>query len=93
MLAAGPDRSFDVPLEQQNRFPKFGVQVRAREHSTNPARKVQRRYDAELHKERNRIERFFRKRKQLRRVAVRCDKLPANLPDCVKLGAIAIWFR
>lgn len=37
--------------------------------------KVWRPYDVELYKERNRIERFFNKFKQFRRVATRYDKL------------------
>jgi putative transposase len=56
-------------------------------------RKVQRHYDAELYKERNRIERFFNKLKQFRRVATRYDKLLANFMGFVKLAAIAIWLR
>ena len=56
-------------------------------------RKVQRPYDAELYKERNRIERFFTKLKQFRRVATRYDKLLANFMGFVKLAAIAIWLR
>src|SRR5262249_30767284 len=56
-------------------------------------RKVQRRYDTELYKERNRIERFFNKLKQFRRVATRYDKLLANFMGFVKIAAIAIWLR
>lgn len=56
-------------------------------------RKVQRAYDAELYKERDRIERFFNKLKQFRRVATRYDKLPATFMGFVKLAAIAIWLR
>jgi putative transposase len=56
-------------------------------------RKVQRPYDAELYKERNRIERFFSKLKQFRRVATRYDKQLANIMGFVKLAAIAIWLR
>ena len=56
-------------------------------------RKVQRPYDDELYKERNRIERFFSKLKQFRRVATRYDKLLANFMGFVKLAAIAIWLR
>jgi len=56
-------------------------------------RKVQRPYDAELYKERNRIERFFSKLKQFRRVATRYDKLLANLMSFVKFAAIAIWLK
>jgi putative transposase len=50
-------------------------------------------YDADLYKERNRIERFFNKLKQFRRVATRYDKLLANFMGFVKLAAIAIWLR
>ena len=56
-------------------------------------RKVQRHYDADLYKERNRIERFFNKLKQFRRVAPRYDKLIANFMGFVKLAAIAIWLK
>ncbi|MBY3179917.1 IS5 family transposase [Rhizobium leguminosarum] len=56
-------------------------------------RKLQRHYDAGLYKERNRIERFFNKLKQFRRVATRYDKLLANFMGFVKLAAIAIWLK
>jgi putative transposase len=56
-------------------------------------RTYRRAYDADLHKERNRIERFFNKLKQFRRVATRYDKLLANFMGFVKLAAIAIWLR
>jgi putative transposase len=56
-------------------------------------RKTQRHYDSELYKERNRVERFFAKLKQFRRVATRYDKLLANFMGFVKLAAIAIWLR
>lgn len=56
-------------------------------------RKLQRPYDADLYKERNRIERFFNKLKQFRRVATRYDKLLANFMGFVKLAAIALWLK
>ncbi|MEI9412806.1 IS5 family transposase [Mesorhizobium salmacidum] len=56
-------------------------------------RKVQRPYDRDLYKKRNRIERFFNKLKQFRRVATRYDKLLANFMGFVKLAAIAIWLK
>ncbi len=56
-------------------------------------RKVQRRYDVHLYKERNLIERFFNKLKQFRRVATRYDKLLVNFMGFVKLAAIAIWLK
>jgi putative transposase len=56
-------------------------------------RTYRRAYDEDLYKERNRIERFFNKLKQFRRVATRYDKLLANFMGFVKLAAIAIWLR
>jgi putative transposase len=56
-------------------------------------RVVKRRYDTELYKERNLIERFFNKLKQFRRVATRYDKLLVNFMGFVKLAAIAIWLK
>jgi putative transposase len=51
------------------------------------------RHDPLLYKERNRVERFFGKLKQFRRVATRYDKLLANFMGFVTLAAIAILLR
>lgn len=56
-------------------------------------RTFKRRYDTDLYKERNIIERFFNKLKHFRRVATRYDKLLANFMGFVKLAAIAIWLK
>ena len=56
-------------------------------------RTVQRAYDAELYKERNRIKRFFAKLRQFRRVATRYDKRLQNFMGFVKLAALAIWLK
>ena len=56
-------------------------------------RKKPRAYDRDLYKERNKIERFFNKLKQFRRVATRYDKLLDNFMGFVKLAAIAIWLQ
>jgi putative transposase len=56
-------------------------------------RKTQRPYDSELYKERNRVERFFAKLKQFRRVATRYGKLLVNFMGLVKLAAIAIRLK
>jgi putative transposase len=56
-------------------------------------RRLQRWYDAILYKERNKIERFFNKLKQFRRVATRYEKLLANFMGFVKLASIAIWLK
>jgi putative transposase len=55
--------------------------------------KSQRDYDKVLYKERNKIERFFNRLKQFRRVATRYDKLLANFMGFVKLAAIALWLK
>ena len=51
------------------------------------------RHDKDLYKERNRVERFFNKLKQFRRVATRYDKLLTNFMGFVTLAAIAILLR
>ena len=56
-------------------------------------RKLPRPYDKDLYKERNRIERFFAKLKQFRRVATRYDKLLQNFMGFVAIAAISIWLR
>lgn len=56
-------------------------------------RKAPHAYDANLYKERNKVERFFSKLKQFRRVATRYDKLLANFMGFVKLAAIVIWLK
>lgn len=56
-------------------------------------RKNPRPYDTHLYKERNRVERFFAKLKQFRRVATRYDKLLVNFMGFVKIADIAIWLK
>lgn len=56
-------------------------------------RKIARRYDKVLYKERNLIERFFAKLKHFRRVATRYDKLLPNFLGFVKIAAIAIVLK
>ena len=46
-----------------------------------------------LYRDRNRIERFFNKIKQCRRVATRYDKLAANYLAFVQLASIRLWLR
>lgn len=54
-------------------------------------RTVKRRYDKQLYKERNRIERAFGRLKQWRRIATRYDRIDAHFLSCIALAAIAIW--
>lgn len=42
---------------------------------------------------RNRVERFFNRIKQCRRVATRYDKLAANYLAFVQLASIRLWLR
>ena len=46
-----------------------------------------------LYRARNRIERFFNRIKQCRRIATRYDKLAENFRAFVKLAAIRLWVR
>ena len=57
------------------------------------SRKIQHAVDKAVYALRNRIERFFNRAKNSRRVATRYDKLLANFIGFVKLAAIAIWLK
>ena len=46
-----------------------------------------------LYRMRNRIERFFNKLKQSRRIATRYEKLAANYLAMIKIATICIWLR
>jgi transposase len=54
-------------------------------------RKRQHGYDKGLYKERNRVERFFSRIKQCRRIATRYDKLAETFMGFVKLACIMLW--
>jgi transposase len=45
------------------------------------------------YRERNRVERFFNRLRQFRRIATRYDKLGANFFAFVKLAGMRIWLR
>lgn len=68
-------------------------------HGTDPViptkvnRKVQRPVDPLLYALRNRIERFFKKLKNARRVATRYDKTADSFLAFVQLASIKIWLR
>lgn len=53
-------------------------------------RKVQREYYEEIYKDRNRIERFFNRLKNFRRIATRYDKLVLSFISFIQLAAILI---
>ena len=50
-------------------------------------------FSRSLYRQRNRIERFFCRMKQFRRVATRYEKLAANYLAMFKLAAIRLWCR
>ncbi len=54
----------------------------------NPTRKRRCRYDKQLYKNRNRIERFFCRIKRCRRIATRYDKKPTNYAGFLWLAAL-----
>jgi len=56
-------------------------------------RKRQHAYDQALYKERNRVERFFSRIKQCRRIATRYDKLAETFMGFVKLACIMLWLK
>jgi transposase len=56
-------------------------------------RKRQHAYDKALYKERNRVERFFSRIKQCRRIATRYDKLAETFMGFVKLACIMLWLK
>src|SRR5882757_2639404 len=50
-------------------------------------------FSPHLYRDRNRIERFFNRIKQCRRVATRYDKLAANYLAFIQLASIRLWLR
>lgn len=54
----------------------------------NPTRKVKKRYDKVIYKNRNRIERFFGRIKRCRRVATRYEKKAQNFAGFIWLAAL-----
>ncbi len=57
------------------------------------SRKIQHAVDKSLYALRNRIERFFNRAKNSRRLATRYDKLLESFAAFVLLTCIRIWFR
>lgn len=54
-------------------------------------RKVQREIDLEVYKKRNRVERFFCRIKQFRRIATRYDKLARRYASFVLIASAIVW--
>jgi transposase len=48
-------------------------------------------FSAHLYRDRNRVERFFNRIKQCRRIATRYEKQAENFPAFIKLAAIRLW--
>lgn len=55
--------------------------------------KVQREYDKELYKDRNKVERFFNRIKHYRRISTRYDKSAGSYLAFIHLAAIMQWLR
>ena len=55
--------------------------------------KALRKYDKELYKERNFIERMFNRIKHFRRVATRYDKLTITFLSFIHVAAIYLWVK
>ena len=53
----------------------------------------QREYDRDAYKQRNRVERFFQKIKEFRRIATRYERLNATFGAMLYLVASIIWLR
>ena len=60
---------------------------------TQRDRKVQRRVDPALYRQRNLVERFFSKLKQFRRVATRYEKTATNYLAAVPMACTRLWTR
>lgn len=54
----------------------------------NSTRKVRKRYDRNVYKHRNQIERFFGRIKRCRRIATRYEKKPTNFAGFIWLAAL-----
>lgn len=52
-----------------------------------------RKYDKELYKERNLVERLFNKLKHFRRVATRYDKTALSFMSFLNIAAICLWLK
>ena len=50
-------------------------------------------FSRDLYRMRNRVERFFNKLKQFRRIATRYEKLAANYLAMIKIATIRIWLQ
>ena len=58
---------------------------------TKKDERPQRRFDRDLYRERNRVERCINRLKQYRRVATRYEKLAANFLAMLIIAAILMW--
>ncbi len=57
-------------------------------------RKLTKDFDAELYKERNKIERFFgRLKASFRRIATRYEKTSRNFLATIKLASVRLWIE
>lgn len=52
---------------------------------------VQREYDTDIYKERNKIERLFNRLKQFRKLAFRIEKIQKNFESLIYMACIYLW--
>jgi transposase len=76
-----------------------GIRSEACSHGTNPLiptkrnRRFQRSVPREKYSLRNRIERFFNRLKDWRRIATRYEKTATNFLGFIRLASIRIWIK
>ncbi|MDE0387711.1 MAG: transposase [Rhodospirillales bacterium] len=69
-----------------------GARCRA-DHSRPQQRQDAHAFSPVLYRLRNRVERFFNKLKQFRRIATRYETLAANYRAMIQIATIRIWLR
>jgi transposase len=79
----GYDADWLIEAAEQQKIKSIVIPSRDR-------RKVQRDYDKELYKQRNKIERYFKKLKHWRRVASRFEKTARNFMSIIYIAATII---
>ena len=84
------DRGYDADWIRELTMKKRGAwaNIPPKSNRTNPIC-----FSPYLYRARNRVERFFNRIKQCRRVATRYDRLAANYLAFVQLASIRLWLR
>jgi transposase len=81
------DRGYDADLIRELAIKKgAGANIPPKSNRSDPI-------SPDLYRARNRVERFFNRIKQCRRVATRYDRLAGNYLAFVQLASIRLWLR